>query len=370
MLNARHLVLLGTIAVCGGTLFYLLHTPIPFLLGPMITVLLFQLSRSEPYFVPKSASKLAQAIIGLNIGVAFSLNIFDQLSGILLPLAGYLVSIMVLGLFAGYLLYKMSGMDPLTALFCCNPGGASEMIGLADEFDVDSQVVAAYHSFRIVFLIMFMSFFIPWLAKVRDVAYQTVNVSRQGILTQVNMETVFGLLLISVICFIIALRVRIPASALFISLFVGILLNTLLLHMPKAPMLFNALGQVVLGTAIGSRFDQASLRKIHRMRYAIAFNIFLTIFLALMLGVFFSEATSVNLIISLLSIVPGGASEMATISMSLGYDVTMVTSIQFFRIISVFILSPKIILEINRRLLPRYGGDGSQRAEQHNNTSS
>lgn len=361
MLNIKQLLLLGMIAVCGGITFYLMHTPIPFLLGSMTAVLLFQILRAEPYVVPKTTTKFAQSIIGLNIGMAFSLNIYHELGHLILPLAGYLLAVTLLGLLAGYLLYKMSDLDPLTALFCCTPGGASEMIGLADEFEVDSQIVAAYHSFRIVFLITFMSLFIPWLAFARDGSRQVFNISRQNIVTPTNVEAVLGLLLISIICFAIAKRVRIPASALFISFIVGILLNTFMLHMPKAPLLFSAVGQVVLGTAIGYRFNQASLIKINRLKFAIAFSIILTIFSALLLGVIFSHIASVNMIISLLSIVPGGASEMATIALSLGYDVTMVTSIQFVRLFAVFILVPKVILEINSRLLLKHEKTSSQR---------
>jgi len=235
------------------------------------------------------------------------------------------------------------------------------MIGLADEFKVDAQIVAVYHSFRIVFIISFMSFFIPWLDMVRDGARQVFNVSQRSLAGGTNIEAVLGLLLISAICFTISKRVRIPASALFISLIVGILLNTFVLHMPKAPLLFNAVGQLVLGIAIGSRFNQVSLRKINRLKYTIAFSILLTVFSALVLGVAFSHITSENMIISLLSIVPGGASEMATIAFSLGYDVTMVTTIQFVRLFAVFIVGPKVILEVNSRLLLRHGKTKSQR---------
>ncbi|KJR99614.1 MAG: hypothetical protein VR68_08930 [Peptococcaceae bacterium BRH_c4a] len=361
MLNIKQLLLLGIIAVCGGVAFYLLHTPIPFLLGSMIAVLLFQVLRAEPHVVPRTTTMFAQSIIGLNIGMAFSPGIYREIGHLILPLAGYLLTILLLGLLAGYLLYKMSGLDPLTALFCCAPGGASEMIGLADEFKVDAQIVAVYHSFRIVFIISFMSFFIPWLDMVRDGARQVFNVSQRSLAGGTNIEAVLGLLLISAICFTISKRVRIPASALFISLIVGILLNTFVLHMPKAPLLFNAVGQLVLGIAIGSRFNQVSLRKINRLKYTIAFSILLTVFSALVLGVAFSHITSENMIISLLSIVPGGASEMATIAFSLGYDVTMVTTIQFVRLFAVFIVGPKVILEVNSRLLLRHGKTKSQR---------
>jgi membrane AbrB-like protein len=197
--------------------------------------------------VPKTATKFAQAVIGLNLGVSFSFNIFFVLKGILLPLAGYLIMVLVMGLLSGYLLIKMSDIEPLTALFCCMPGGASEMIGLADEFEeADPKLVAVYHSFRVVLLITLMSFLIPWSSYMLNGTQQVFNAARQSILTNMNIGTVITLLFISAICFIIGLRIKIPASTPFVSLFIGILLNALLFHIPRSPQLFTSIGQLVL----------------------------------------------------------------------------------------------------------------------------
>ncbi|MEW9032578.1 MAG: AbrB family transcriptional regulator, partial [Planifilum fimeticola] len=78
-----------------------------------------------------------------------------------------------------------------------------------------------------------------------------------------------------------------------------------------------------------------------------------TLLISLGIGYLFYRVTSAGLVTSLLATIPGGAAEMATIALTLGCDVTLVTAIQMIRLFTMFMVAPGMTIWLGRRLAAR-----------------
>lgn len=349
MVVVRRHWLTGTVAVSGGVSFFLLGLPLPFLLGTMSAVILLQTLRSEPSPVPQVVTHVAQSLIGVSIGCSFSLSFYQTVFGMVGPLIVYLLSLLVLGVVSGYILYKLSDLDGMTALFCCVPGGASEMISYSEAYGADSRIVATYHTARIMLIIVAMSFFAPWLAGV--VGGGTVaGDADSSVDLLASWQWVPGLLFVGLLAWWLSTRIRFPASSFLLAVVLGVLANGVLFQLSRAPLLFTMIGQTLLGIAIGSKFDRATLLRIARLGKTMILTMMFTLLVSLGISYLFYRATENDLVTTLLATIPGGATEMGTIALILGYDVTLVTALQMIRLFTMFLVAPGMTVWVGKRL--------------------
>lgn len=348
MIVVRRLLFTGTIAAIGGVSFFLLGLPLPFLLGSMSATVLLQTLRTEPLPVPKVVTNVAQALIGVSIGCSFSLSFYQSVVGLAVPLIVYLLSILVLGMVSGYLLFKLSDLDGMTALFCCVPGGASEMISYSEAYGADSRIVATYHSARIVLIIVSMTFLAPWLAGI--LSGPIPGGAEKSVNLFVSWPMVLMLLLVGTLAWWLSTKIRFRASSFLLAVVLGVIGNGVLFHLNRAPLSFTMIGQTLLGISIGSKFDRATLIRIVRLGKTMMLAMMSTLLISLGIGYLFYRATSADLVTSLLATIPGGAAEMATIALTLGCDVTLVTAIQMIRLFTMFLVAPGMTIWLGRRL--------------------
>ncbi|GAA5344374.1 AbrB family transcriptional regulator [Planifilum fimeticola] len=350
MTAIRRLLFTGTVAAIGGVSFFLLGLPLPFLLGAMSATALLQTLRSDPLPAPQGVTQFAQSLIGVSIGCSFSLSFYQSLIGLAVPLIVYLLSVMVLGLVSGILLFKLSDLDGMTALFCCVPGGASEMISYSEAYGADSRIVATYHTARIVLIIVSMTFLAPWLA-----GSPSAGSTAGGAGNSLDLFAFWTpvLLVIGTLAWWLSTRIRFRAASFLLAVLLGVIGNGVLFHLDKAPLTFTMIGQMLLGISVGSKFDRATWIRIVRLGKTMMLVMMFTLLISLGIGYLFYRVTSAGLVTSLLATIPGGAAEMATIALTLGCDVTLVATIQMIRLFTMFMVAPGMTIWLGRRLAAR-----------------
>jgi len=201
----------------------------------------------------------------------------------------------------------------------------------------------------IVLIIVSMSFLAPWLAEI--VSGAAVSGSAQkSVNLFVSWPMVLMLLAVGTIAWWLSTKIRFPASSFLLAVVLGVFCNAVLFHMNRAPLPFTMIGQTLLGISIGSKFDRATLIRIARLGKTMILAMMLTLSTALGIGYLFYLATSIDPVTSLLATIPGGATEMAAIALTLGYDVTLVTAIQMIRLFNMFLVAPGMTVWLGRRL--------------------
>jgi membrane AbrB-like protein len=126
-------IILKTLAVGipAGYVFHRLHTPIPWMVGPMIAVALLNLMgvrmRSVPY-----GRQMVQVILGSAVSLYFTPTVVAALAGNFAAIMAATVAVFLVGGFGALTLSRASGVDGKSTFFASIPGGAMAMAVLAE----------------------------------------------------------------------------------------------------------------------------------------------------------------------------------------------------------------------------------------------
>ena len=133
------------VGIPAGFLFAWLHTPIPWMLGPMIAVASLNLMGVTMYS-PPYARQLGQVILGSAVSLYFTPPVVAALAGNLPAVLAATVAVFIVGIFGALTLSKASGVDWKSTFFASIPGGAMAMAVLADRYGAQMSPVAVAHS--------------------------------------------------------------------------------------------------------------------------------------------------------------------------------------------------------------------------------
>ncbi|MFL6562534.1 MAG: AbrB family transcriptional regulator [Bacillus sp. (in: firmicutes)] len=184
------------IALIGGITFAALHTPIPWLLGPMAAVLIGSRFRKVQFYWPSTIRDIGLVIVGYSVGLSFTkealLEIMAKLPSMLL------MTVLLVCFCAGiaFIVSKLTGVDYPTVLIGSIPGGLSQMIIFAEELKgINITTVTFLQVARLIMIIFFVPFLIlgPLFNNTTNKALDLVN---NGTVSPIPLfQPSFGLLL-------------------------------------------------------------------------------------------------------------------------------------------------------------------------------
>jgi uncharacterized protein len=93
-------------------------------------------------------------LLGCLSGVGLNGHTFQALGRIALPLVGAVLALLALNVGLAAFLSRRYGVDPLTALLACAPGGVSELAGAAQDMGARLGVVLAIHVVRVLAVVL------------------------------------------------------------------------------------------------------------------------------------------------------------------------------------------------------------------------
>src|ERR1700716_1288002 len=141
------------VALAAALVCVALHTPLPWMLGPLVAVAATRVAGWHVDAVP-GGRQVGQWLIGTALGLYFSPTVAERVGGFWwLLILGAIFAIAV-GYFCGYLLSILGGTDRTTAVFASVPGGAAEMAVLGERFGARVDQVAAAQSIRILLVVV------------------------------------------------------------------------------------------------------------------------------------------------------------------------------------------------------------------------
>jgi len=336
------------IGIPGGALFYLLHLPLPWMLGAMAATTIAAISGVRVALMPRLRLVFI-AILGVMLGSAFTPEVVQGLLtwvGSFAWLALYVV-VATAGVWLFY--RRLARYDTATAYFAAAPGGLNEMILAGGALGGDERRISMSHAARILIAIFALSFGYRWFGGYTPA---TPAVGGGG-----AMEWSDWLLLTAcgIIGFGIAKALRIPAYALVGPMVLSAIVHAAGITHSRPPIWLVAAAQIVVGAMVGSRFDGAAPRMVGK---AILLAIFAT---ALLLGLaaIFGQAVESTLGIpfsaALLAFSPGGLAEMSLIALSLQVDAAYVSSHHIVRIFMIVLAAP-LVFQLLRRDRKRLDG--------------
>ncbi|MEP7329780.1 MAG: AbrB family transcriptional regulator [Betaproteobacteria bacterium] len=328
------------VAAAAGYACMLLHTPIPWMLGPLFTIAFLRVMGMD-IGAPPPARYLGQWIIGTSLGLYFTPSVLREVGGLWYLLAAGAVLAIALGYVSGIALAWLAGFDKTTGVFASVPGGAAEMATLGERFGARVDRVAAAQSLRILIVVAIVPGAITALNIHGTVPYvQGAKQFVPGGFALLMLATLVGSAIFQ--------KLRLPNAFVLGSLAVSIPLTGAEIDLSSMPPLVSNIGQWLLGCALGSRFQSDFLKGAHRFVGAVAITVVLSIVLSAIFGVGLAWASGQPPVTLLLGTAPGGIAEMCITAKVLQLGVPLVTAFHVTRLVVLLLATPLIFVRARR----------------------
>jgi len=323
------------LAAIGGTIFYEIHTPLPWMLGPLVSTLLWKILQKKSFSWPKPIRNSGLVILGYTMGSPFTLQIgrqiFGQLPGMLLSTLG----IMTISLLVGWFSSRRTGVGLINGLLGSVPGGLSQMAVVCEEIEgADVAVVTLMQITRLLTVV----FTVPLLA-MYGLANDTTGVTNTITPIILDPWTLALFAVVSIASAQLAKMIHFPTPYLM-----GPALGTIALIIggntaPHLPQVIIAVAQITVAIQMGADIEFAGLKN-WKSIVLYSFGGILTVIIAsLGIDYILTKVYPISFLTAFISTAPGGIVEMGITAMAVHADVSLVIAYQLFRLLSILILA-------------------------------
>lgn len=325
-LNPLLALLLCALAGAG---FASLRMPLPWMIGPLLAMAACNLAGAE-LRAPRGGRGLGQMVIGTALGLYFTPAVGREVLAHwpLLILAAAIA--VFLGVLGGWILSRASGTDPTTAFFASVPGGAAEMTLLGERFQARPDRVALAQSLRILIVVIVVPFALTYSGAHGSDSFvpAVVPLHWQGLVFLLALAGAGALLLD---------RARMPNAFMFGPLAVAIGLTITEVQLSSVPTGLTNGAQVLLGCALGARFERRSLESAPRYVAAVLASVLAAIAVAAAMGAAVAQLAGLSVPSLILAMAPGGIAEMCITAKVLQLGVPLVTAAHVTRVIVLIV---------------------------------
>ncbi|WBL60518.1 AbrB family transcriptional regulator [Stutzerimonas stutzeri] len=315
------------IGAFGGWLASLANWPLPWMVGSLLAVIAVRCSGWLVSEVPRGR-QVGQWIVASAIGLHFTGEVMREVLAHFGVILAGAVGTLLLGLIGIFILLR-SGSDHATAFFASMPGGASEMVVLANRHQAEAASVAAAHSLRLLLVVLIVPALFTWgLPTVAAPPAAPVSWPWLAVLLPAG-----GLLAL------LWKRLGQPNPWMLGPLTVCALASVAFdLHI-GLPGWAGALGQWLIGCSLACHFDRPFFRSAPAFLLRILLFTLLAMLVAAALGGALGWLTALDEVSLMLGMMPGGITELCLTAEALQLSVALVTAVQVLRLFLVMFLA-------------------------------
>lgn len=334
----NHPIFTGTVmlvwATIGGALFYYIHSPLPWTLGPIVFCALPAIIGGR-WLMPDGVMLVARPTVGVMAGSGFTPVVIASIGAwwsevLVVAVFGAAVAI------AGFLVFRfVFRFDRVTSFFAALPAGLAELTVLAGSFGGNTKTLMLVHSIRIVAVI----FTVPLILQfVLGHAVGRVPVAAGPVAASIEEWSVLAACALGGL--VLGRYFKLPGGIMVGAMIISAVVHGAGLSTANFPAWFIALAQIVIGAVCGSRFAgidwrQAWITVIAALTW-VAILLVMTVAAAYLTTLYAARPFSTGL----LALAPGGMSEMAVITFALGVDVAFIVTCQVLRTFLMLTTAP------------------------------
>jgi membrane AbrB-like protein len=313
------------IGLIAALAFVAVHAPLPWLTGPLLALAACRVS-GIGCAAPAGGRQAGQWIIGTALGLYFT----PAVGAIVLRLWWLLLAgaffALALGYLCGYVLTRFARVDRTTALFASVPAGAAEMAVLGERYGARIDEVAAGQSLRLMLVIIV----IPWIFAA--LGLHGADTFQAG-MTEIRGPGLFALLALTLFGSLLLQRTGLPNAFVLGALAVAIPLTIAEINLSAVPRWLTNAAQLLLGCALGARFEQSFLRRAPRFVGAVVVSVILAMLLSAGFALIVSAVIDLHPATLVLAMAPGGIAEMSITAKVLDLGVPVVTAFHVTRVV-------------------------------------
>lgn len=329
-------------AIVGGLLFNLLHTPIPWLLGPMVAVLIGARFSKIPYYWPTYIRNTGLIIVGYSIGLSFTKNALIQIAEKLPSMILMTVLLVIFCAGIAFFVSKITGVDYPTVLTGSIPGGLSQMIIFAEELKgIDITTVTFLQVARLMMIIFFVPFLIfgPFFKNQQGADLVLTTVQSAGPL----FPNILLFALIGIVSAFLAKKLKFPTPFLLGPILGTAVMNISGFHGPLLPSSILNISQFMIGGYIGLLLKPEKLQQKAKIISLALLSGLVMILGSLGLSMVLVYQNHITPSTSLLSLAPGGMDQMGILAHEVKANLSMVTGYQLFRLFFIYFAVPPLL---------------------------
>lgn len=315
------------IGAFGGWLASLANWPLPWMVGSLLAVIAVRCSGWLVSEVPRGR-QVGQWIVASAIGLHFTGEVMREVLAHFGVILAGAVGTLLLGLIGIFILLR-SGSDRATAFFASMPGGASEMVVLANRHQAEAASVAAAHSLRLLLVVLIVPALFTWgLPTVAAPPAAPVSWPWLAVLLPAGgLLALFWKRLGQPNPWMLGPLTACALASVAFDLHIGL------------PGWAGALGQWLIGCSLACHFDRPFFRSAPAFLLRILLFTLLAMLVAAALGGALGWLTALDEVSLMLGMMPGGITELCLTAEALQLSVALVTAVQVLRLFLVMFLA-------------------------------
>ena len=311
----------------GGWLLYLVHAPLPWFFGSLFAVaganLLNRRMRG-----PSGSRQAGQILIGTTIGLYFTPTVAAIVVAHLpWMLLAAIVSVGLGGVGAAVLM-RIARVDPATAFFGNVPGGMAEMLALGDRFGARPVPLTLSQLTRVTIVILSIPPALTFFGHAGNDIFVPLAKTVDGPLLAT-------LLAGALFCAMLMNRTRIPNCWMLGGAVFAGTLTLFEIELSAMPREALNLAQILIGVALGERFDRAAMRTAPKVILGSAITTVFMMAVAVAVAVLIASQTDIPVTALIAATAPGGLAEMSLTAAVLKLGVPLVTAYHVVRILII-----------------------------------
>lgn len=319
------------LALCAaaGALFARLSIPLPWMTGPLVAMAACNFAGAE-LRSPPAARMLGQIVIGTALGLYFTPAVGREvLEHWWLLLLAALVALL-LGVLGGWVLSRAAGVDARTAFFASVPGGATEMAVLGERFHARVDRIALAQSMRVLVVVLAVPFALSYSGAHGGEVYAPLALPLRwpGLVVLLAVAGAAAWLLA---------KLGMPNAFFFGPLGVTIVLTLGEVQLSSLPTALSNPAQLLLGCALGERFERRSLESAPRYVSAVLASVALALAVSSGFGWAAARLSGLSVPSMILAMAPGGIAEMCITAKVLQLGVPLVTAAHVVRVLVLIV---------------------------------
>lgn len=329
LLHIKSISLVVLISIIGALLFDVLGLPVPWMLGPLFSVLISQFFIKYELYWPVQFRNVGLVVIGVSIGQTFQLNVFSGMGWLVLMMFVLNLALVMVSILMAIGVHKISNVSLKTALTCTVPGGLGQIVVFAEEEkDIDLAVVTYFHVVRIVSIVMVIPFVLSG---------HVVQGGNTSSILDGELIPLIVLLLIAGSTVWIGKKIKLPVPFFLTPILFVIALTLFSVETPHVPGELLHIAQLLMGAYIGLLLKPKMIKLGKKVILLGIGSALFLIVLTFAQGYFLVHFLDYSLPTSFLSTAAGGLDQMSLLATAIGADVSAVTVFQIFRILFVFL---------------------------------
>jgi membrane AbrB-like protein len=331
------------VAFIGGLLFTFLHLPLAWMLGSLLTVVLWKLVLKREVVSKPVTRNGALVIIGYMLGISFTYETLVQMVKMLPAMLTTTILLIGFSILVSVFIVKFIGISFKTAFIGMMPGGFSQMVLLGEELeDVDVTSVTLFQLIRLLSVI----YLVPAIVRVDWFNATEVNVTGTLLPESSTLPEVIFFIFITGVSSFLAVKCKLPTPYL-VGPIIGCSIFVVIGFTPfSIPEFLLVAAQIFLGIHIGKMVDPNKLKNWKLFGVGAMISCLILLLSTILIAGLLQWVYPISLGTAFLSTAPGGIAEMGLTAQAIGADLSIVTGFQLFRIFFILFLVPPVVVWI------------------------